>query len=233
MRNNKNIFLTLVISALLTVTFASTTNAQKRKAQSDPQYTIDKSDFLSGQQLIKNIPSEPLSNAEREGILMMREEEKLARDVYTELGRKWGLRIFSNIARSEQTHMDAIRYLIEKYKIQDPVTDDAIGKFTSKKMKRLYEQLTAQGMHSLAEALKVGATIEDLDIKDLEKLLLANNNEDIRITYKNLTKGSRNHLRAFVRQLSRYNEKYEPQFISPDEFKDIISSPHERGMILK
>ena len=38
----------------------------------------------------------------------MREEEKLARDVYVALGDRWGLRVFENIARAEQRHMDAV-----------------------------------------------------------------------------------------------------------------------------
>lgn len=42
-----------------------------------------------------------LNAAEIEGLLFMREEEKLAHDVYLALYAKWGLPIFQNIAQSE------------------------------------------------------------------------------------------------------------------------------------
>ena len=54
---------------------------------------------------------------------VIREEEKLARDVYITLGEQWGLPIFASIAESEQRHMDAFGRLIDKYGLEDPVTD--------------------------------------------------------------------------------------------------------------
>lgn len=49
----------------------------------------------------------------------MREEEKLARDVYLTFGEKWGLTLFTNIAKSEQTHTDAVKTLLDRYEIKD------------------------------------------------------------------------------------------------------------------
>ena len=48
-----------------------------------------------------------LTEAEENHILYMREEEKLARDVYLTLYELWGAEIFANISESEQQHMDA------------------------------------------------------------------------------------------------------------------------------
>jgi len=79
------------------------------------EYEIDPSDFLSGDELIKDIPESQLSESEMQGLILMREEEKLARDVYTTLGEKWDLNIFINIAGSEQTHTDAVKYLLDRY----------------------------------------------------------------------------------------------------------------------
>lgn len=47
-----------------------------------------------------------LDQQEKDAILYMREEEKLARDVYEFLYAKWNVNTFGNIRRSEQTHMD-------------------------------------------------------------------------------------------------------------------------------
>jgi hypothetical protein len=73
---------------------------------------------------VNSLPYETLSASEVEGIMQMREEEKLARDVYLELYKTWDLPVFYNIAQSEQTHMDAVKTLIEKYNLKDPITDE-------------------------------------------------------------------------------------------------------------
>nr|3Q4O_A Chain A, Uncharacterized protein MJ0754 [Methanocaldococcus jannaschii DSM 2661]3Q4Q_A Chain A, Uncharacterized protein MJ0754 [Methanocaldococcus jannaschii DSM 2661]3Q4R_A Chain A, Uncharacterized protein MJ0754 [Methanocaldococcus jannaschii DSM 2661] len=173
---------------------------------------------------------QPISEEEKEGLIEMREEEKLARDVYLTLYNKWKLQIFKNIAESEQTHMDAVKYLLEKYNIPDPVKNDSIGVFSNPKFEELYKKLVEKGDKSEVDALKVGATIEDLDIADLEKWINKTDNEDIKFVYENLMKGSRNHMRAFVRMLNNYGSNYTPQYISKEEYEEIISSSTERGM---
>ena len=179
---------------------------------------------------IENLPKQKLSEKEKEELLYMREEEKLARDVYLTLYNKWRLPIFRNIARSEQHHMDMVGILIKKYGLKDPVID-RIGVFTNKHLQELYNKLVAEGEKSLIDALKVGALIEDLDIHDLEKAMENTDNEDIRIVYANLMKGSRNHLRAFVRLLRRFGADYTPKYLPKEEFENIISTPIERGFI--
>lgn len=185
--------------------------------------------FTNG--LIADIPKSPLNEEEKKGLILMREEEKLARDVYTTLGDTWGIPIFYNISRAEQVHTDAVKALLDRYDIEDPVKNDATGIFTSPELAKLYKELTDKGSKSLMDALEVGATIEDLDIKDLNELLSKTDNEDITVTYKNLNKGSRNHMRAFTRQLYNRGENYQPQFISQAEFNSIINSQHERGYV--
>ncbi len=175
-----------------------------------------------------SIPSSELSEGEREGILFIREEEKLARDVYLILYEKWQLNIFDNIARSEQTHMDAIKTLVEKYRLPDPVINE-IGKFKNPRIQELYHKLVEMGSKSLVDALKVGAMIEELDIRDIAGYLEKTDKKDIIMVYENLMKGSRNHLRAFVSALKRHGATYTPQFISLGEFNEIISSPMETG----
>ena len=150
----------------------------------------------------------PLSEAEVNWLMKMREEEKLARDVYLTLYDKWNLRVFSNIARAEQIHTDAIKDLLDYYNLEDPVTDDTIGNFTDSEMQKLYDNLVKQGNNSLTDALKVGVTIEKLDINDLEKAISASDHSNIISTYERLKAGSYNHLNAFNRNLEREEAKY-------------------------
>jgi hypothetical protein len=195
------------------------------------EYIIDQSDFIKGNELIKDTPKLKLNEEEIAGLVLMREEEKLARDVYYALGEKWSMKIFNNIAESEQTHTNAIKVLLDRYNIEDPVKNNARGVFTSPELDELYKTLVKQGQISLLDALLVGATIEDLDIKDLNELSAQTDKANILTTYNNLSKGSRNHLRAYMRQVENNNGFYSPQYISQNEFDNIISTNQERGRV--
>ena len=178
------------------------------------------------------IPAAPQTDAptaiETEGILFMREEEKLARDVYLTLYDQWDILIFQNIAGSEQSHMDAVLSLLERYGVEDPAAGKEIGEFTNPDLQALYDQLVAQGEQSLSDALKVGAAIEEIDILDLEEYVAQTDKDDIRIVYDSLAKGSRNHLRAFTKTLlQQTGEVYAPQYLSQDAYDAIINSGAE------
>jgi hypothetical protein len=170
-----------------------------------------------------------LSDTEIEGLLYMREEEKLARDVYLTLYEAWGVPIFQNIARSEAAHMAAVGTLIDRYGLADPATGD-IGVFTDPTLQALYDQLVAEGRQSLANALRVGAAIEEIDILDLQERLAQTDRADIALVYENLMKGSRNHLRAFASTLARQTgETYQPQYLDRDSYESIVNAGRETG----
>jgi hypothetical protein len=170
-----------------------------------------------------------LSVQEEAGLLQMREEEKLARDVYRYLNESWSLRIFENIAASEQEHMDAIKNLLDKYSLEDPARPDE-GAFSDSDIKALYDFLINEGTHSKVAALRVGATIEDMDIYDLQKLVDETDNADITRVYLNLMKGSKNHLRAFVGALEILGESYEASsYLTQEQIDAILDSGWETG----
>jgi hypothetical protein len=179
---------------------------------------------------VADLPYEELSEAEMDGLLQMIEEEKLARDVYLTLYQEWGRLIFQNIAQSEQRHMDAVKTLLDKYDLIDPVVDDTVGVFSDTNIQSLYFELVQKGRISVVQGLYVGALIEDLDIFDLKEFLQAADNVDIKTVYENLMKGSRNHLRAFVSQLNSAGETYEGTYLSQEEIEVIVDSPMERGL---
>lgn len=176
-----------------------------------------------------NLPAESLSDFEKQSLLLMREEEKLARDVYTFLYQKWGVNVFTNISKSENTHTNAILALLNKYQISDPVGNSAVGVFTNPTLQGLYNDLTTKGSANVTAALTVGATVEDLDIFDLMEHQKQIDNQDINLVYANLTKGSRNHIRSFTARLSDYGVTYKAQFIAETLLNDILNSPMETG----
>lgn len=152
-----------------------------------------------------------LTGEEKYWLTYMREEEKLARDVYLVLYDKYGLTIFDNISKSEQTHMDAIKTLLDRYGLPDPAAGKDVGKFTDPALQSLYEDLIARGSTSQVEALEVGVIIEETDIADLNEGIASTKRKDIKTVYSNLLQGSLNHLKAFVSTLAKYGVTYEPE----------------------
>ena len=165
-----------------------------------------------------------LTEAEIEGIRFMREEEKVARDVYIYLYEIYPLRPFLNISLSEQAHMDAIKYLIDTFDLEDPVGDNPEGMFQNEELQELYDALIEIGSTSREEALKVGALIEEVDIIDLRTELdsIASNEDVIRV-YTNLCKASEAHLRAFTGVLALYGVEYAPVKLSQEAFDRIMA----------
>lgn len=171
----------------------------------------------------------PLSQVEVEDILFMREEEKLARDVYLTFYQQWRTPVFANIARAERRHMSRMLDLIERYGLTDPVADDAIGVFVNPDLQALYDALVARGLERELAALQVGALIEEVDIEDIQDAIDRSTHSDVIRVYENLMRGSRNHLRGFVSQIERNGVSYVAQEISQEEVDLILSEPIERG----
>jgi len=167
-----------------------------------------------------------LSVAEAESLTYMREEEKLARDVYLTMQDYWDNRVFVNIAEAEQSHADAVASLLEKYGLVDPALD-AIGYFNNSDLQALYDKLVTRGLASELEALRVGGLIEEVDMHDIQHAIDEAEHEDIRTVYENLICGSRNHLRAFVDAIERQHVDYQAQYLDQDEVDAIVDSPME------
>lgn len=164
----------------------------------------------------------PLNQTEINDLKFLREEEKLARDVYLFSFNKYQVSIFDNISQSEQKHMNSVLNLLNRYGIQDSASSE-IGIFNNPDLQSLYTSLTSQSNISLVEALKVGATIEDLDINDIDDFIRNTTKSDLLNVYNNLTCGSKNHIRSYTSELSSNNVIYEPQFISYEYYTLILS----------
>lgn len=218
----KSTGLVLILSALI-FTVASCSK------DDTPANNKGNNNIANLQAQIASLPMEPLSTTEISSLAFMREEEKLARDVYITLYNKWGVNIFTNISSSEQTHMESVLLLLTKYNLTDPVGSNPVCVFNNVTLQTLYNQLVALGNTSLPDAYKAGATIEDLDIFDLKNALTEIDNQDIRLVYDNLTKGSRNHMRSFYKNILNVGSTYTPQYITQAEFDAIINSAMETG----
>ena len=165
--------------------------------------------------------------SEIEDLLWVRQEEKLAHDVYVTLYDQWQLTVFDNISRAEAQHTEAIASLLDRYGVDDPAAGLEVGVFSNPEIQQLYEELVERGSGSMVEALEVGAYIEEMDILDLRARETAV--AEIHETYDRLERGSQNHLRAFVRNLAQRDGPYEPVLLDDEAFDEILQTTAEGG----
>lgn len=166
--------------------------------------------LLTGISSIGSVSAAGLTDDEIEWLTYMREEEKLARDVYIFLYAKWQAPVFNNISRSEQAHMDAVKTLLDRYRVPDPAKSTAQGIFVNPYLQQLYDELIRRGSASMVEALKVGVLIEETDIVDLNDAIASATHKDLKTVYGNLLQGSLNHLDAFCSNLEMKGISCEP-----------------------
>lgn len=184
-----------------------------------------------GTGLYEFIPSGDYAITKEEigALIFMREEEKLAHDVYQAMYALWGKPIFQNISYSEQTHSEAVLALLYTYGLPDPASDQP-GVFSDPDLQKLYDQLVAQGSQSQTEALRVGAAIEEIDILDLQARLEQISNPEIQQVFTSLLLGSGNHLKAFSAILAvEAGAAYQPQYLSADAYQVIIAQAGAGG----
>ena len=186
--------------------------------------SVDDDDVLDDVNDVDDTTS--ITEEDENSLLFMLEEEKLARDTYKFLNEYWGMVQFGNIMQSEQSHMDAVETLLVAYDIEYEILED--GMFENEELQAWYDTFVQDGIVDEVAALTVGATIEDLDIVDLEEHIQATSNTDIADVFSSLQCGSRNHLRSFVQSIENLGETYTPQFLAQEEYEIILDGSHEQ-----
>ena len=182
-------------------------------------------------------------------LTFMREEEKLARDVYLTLAGLYpNQQVFSRIAtRAEQTHTDTMRDKLDQFNLPDPNPDtnnlpSSLGIFTGDEWGWYFTEkfalLTAKGEVSELDALYVGALIEELDMHDIAVCpqvmidrgfsspcgLEYTDEGALQTAYSALISGSESHLRAYVGQIEAVIGvgNYKAQYLTQAEVDAIL-----------
>lgn len=214
-----------IITIALAIPFSVSAWAAGNGAMQDNMMGMEHAD--SCQLSADQIQFQVLSESVIDTLKFMREEEKLARDVYQALYAQWFAPAFDNISASEQKHMDSVKVFLDAYGIEDPASD-APGVFNNSDLQALYDQLTEQGSTSLLEAYKVGALIEEVDIVDLQEAIANTDIIELKTMYTQLLNGSYNHLRAFSRQIVLLDESavYSAQLMDQVDVDTILAGEH-------
>ncbi|MDD1748761.1 MAG: DUF2202 domain-containing protein [Methanothrix sp.] len=179
--------------------------------------------LTSGQTIKATAVAGQLSSREKQGLIFIWEEEKAARDLYTSLYEKNDLSIFMDLARSESSHMDQAKAIIDQYGLAIPGRDEP-GTFQNQTLQKIHDTLQAEGLHSDEDALKAAATFEEISIMDLEREISATKTEDIKVVYQGLLAGSRKHLRSYVSELQGRGIQYAPEYLSQREFEENVKA---------
>jgi hypothetical protein len=123
-----------------------------------------------------------------EMLLYALEDEHMALAEYNALMKEFGLdRPYSNIARSEETHISYLEDLYKSYDIKIPKID-------------VDEHLVLPA--SVSEAAEIAVQAEINNIKMYEIFLKQDLSEDVAQVFTQLKSASENHLEAFKRQLT-------------------------------
>ncbi|MDV2989079.1 MAG: DUF2202 domain-containing protein [Dehalogenimonas sp.] len=170
-------------------------------------------------------PTTPaITDADKEGIVYIYELEKLARDVYQHFYTTWGSPVLNVISGSEQSHMDIMKELMDKYNLANPAAGKGSGEFSTSDLQQMYNALILSGSASEIDALLTAAEIEELDIIDIAEVVAKIDKFDIVSAFNKLTEGSENHLGIFTAKLKELGVEYQPQHISQQEFDRIIAT---------
>lgn len=169
-----------------------------------------------------------LSDTERADLLFIYEEEKMARDIYSTLGEKWGWQTIGHVSRSESMHMSVMASLLDRYGIPEPT--QIAEQYVDADIRDLALRLVSEGNDSALDAVKTGLYVEEFDIADLRARMERTDNTDIHEVYQHLLDGSYAHLRFFSTRLAQIGGTYEPQVLSREDF-DTIARSATSGMM--
>jgi hypothetical protein len=179
--------------------------------------------------ITEEFPTEKLSIHEKSAILLLREEEKFAHDIFTKMYEKWNVQSFENIRNSEERHMDAVLCLIDKYDLQDPTENRLPGEFKNQELAGLYKTISKKADMSLSDAFAVGAMVAVWDLSDLAEFEKDINNKDLLAVISELKRSGRNHLRAMNMNLDELGLTFTPVSINKEVYKNIVLSNKEPG----
>ena len=219
-------FVTMLFIASLYACSESTSNDKDTLNVSTEGYTSIDSGSLKDD--LERYALGELTLLESEGLLFLREEEKLADNLNGEFSDTWKLDIFERISSSESTHSNAINVLIKRYFETDPAKNLDDGEFSNQELQSLYSELYSEGSESLLDALKVSCAVAELSLIDLQ--VLSNRleaNDDLSFVYEQLLLGSRNHLRALVKTIETQDDTYTPRYLTMEEYDVIIAAEIE------
>ncbi len=206
---------------------SATTPSQAASRAVLTEITLDPAASINVRTLLDTLDTMPVATAlttdERNDLQWMRIEENLARDVFLAFFLKFGKGPFASIAASEVTHGDAVLQLLRRYGIADPAPGPEGSSVTDPTFGAMYRELVTTGLKSYVDALRIGALIEERDLRDIRERV--STRADIDAVYRQLDERSRVNLRTLVVALKREGVTWVPSQLKPIEYAAIMEGP--------
>jgi hypothetical protein len=210
----------------------SSPNSQELLVSSTPSEIIEvKSDGATTFALSGVTPAfdstADLTADEIEFIFAVREDEKIARDLYISFFGKFGLKPFENIGKAEDNHIKATEKLFDYYEIDYPALSGN-GKFENAIRQKLFDSLLLK-VNTELDAFKVMAVLEESNIVEYGAVIKTVVNPNIKMVIENLAKASANHFKAAIRQITALGGTYTPEFLTQEQYRAVIAIGFEKG----
>jgi hypothetical protein len=164
-----------------------------------------------------------LGGEAQKALLFQIDEERMARELYTAFGVKWGLQPFANIPKAEARHEAVLRQLATRAGLTAPAA--VAGRFDDAEVQKRYDELLALGNASADSALRTGAYVEEVDIADLNTLIATTDNAALKGSVIALRTASGHHLKAFVSVLASRGITYAPQILKAEDYQALVAAP--------
>lgn len=167
-----------------------------------------------------------ISTDEQKALVQIFEQEKLARDVYSQIGEKFGIKILKNAAIGKQKQMSLILDFMTLNQVA-VAFDDAQGVFKSPELRENYSAFLTEGLGSLNNAFRVGAKMEDYNIYHIDKILATQTTGKLVLLLSKLSCSAGNELKTQVNMLVGNGEMFMPDYISVKLYRSIMHDNHE------
>ncbi|HYQ70939.1 MAG TPA: DUF2202 domain-containing protein [Gammaproteobacteria bacterium] len=189
-----------------------------------------------------------LDFSEQTHLVFICEEEKLVRDVYRMLARRFPeVSVLADMEESQEHNRCAVQELLKKYRVSIPRVNDNVGVFSwgiyGRYFMEKYMVLTNQGSVSPLNALYVAAFMEELTIQEITECpkvivdisngigdisacgMRYTDNPDVRHIYDMLLESSRAHLRLLVGDIEQQTGTgtYQAQVLQQADVERILS----------
>lgn len=159
--------------------------------------------------------------------------EMVATDVMLHFYQTYNYQVFETMRNIEHWQANLLKLKINYYDLQDPIgSEHTAGVFEDESAHLLYNTLIEEGSADGLAAVKVAMKIQESSIFGYDNLLPNIENDNLRCSFLNLNRVSRNSIRTLYGVVQEsWNEEYTPEYISQEYFDEIINTEYEIGPI--
>lgn len=205
------------------------TDDQKITEIKESGVTFIKNDKLKEVLKRKREKTSTLKKEEKWVLLFLLEEEKMIRDLSYKFSKQYEDKIFEDIYKAENSHIDPIQKIVRDYNLDDPSSDKDVGEFHNPQIQKFYDEFLEQGEKNKTFALKALLKALERNVSGLNKNINKTDKDGILFLFRNLKRSSKNHIRVLIDKIDSQGESYQPKHLSKAKFNSIKESEVDSG----